>query len=217
MSSSRLVVVIIVVSGVGACVRDARVTPEWRASGARDTTRHDDAMRCDAICPHARARTSPSRLRALCASSPSAPPRPPRLRALAPFAPPWSRGPEKERRGLLKTKTKQKTKFACVALRQDQAKTYLQNGVSAHFRFWLRRHAAFHHTSHPTPNTETSAFRDLRCFPNLARTCGVLGGDNSKKNKMTQNFFVCMAKTKTTHQSRHPAQQRSFLYSAGIS
>ena len=85
--------------------------------------------------PHLRA------LRALRASSslPSAPRRPPRFGALRVSAPLRPRGPEKERRGTIKNKTKT-TYFAHAALRQEETKTktnrtsrYPQNGVLASF------------------------------------------------------------------------------------
>ena len=41
-------------------------------------------------------------------------------------------------------------------------------------RFWLRRHAGFHQNSHPTPNTETSAFHELRLRTLLFRVGGFL-------------------------------------------
>ena len=193
MSSSRLVVVIIAISGVDACVRDTRVTREWRASGARETIRHDDAMRCD-MPPRPRLRVPSAPPRALRASSPSAPSAP-----SAPSRPSRLHGPAAPRRNVGKLFIKKRTNFACVALRQEQAKKYLQNSVLSHFCFWLRRNAAFHHTSHPTPNAETTAFREIRCFPNLARTCGVLGGDNSLNKQKRRKIYSCVWQKRRVH------------------
>jgi len=99
-------------------------------------------------------------------------------------------GSEKERRGIIK-KTQTKTNnFAHARMRhfdKNKQKTKMPRYRSSakwrlsQLRFWLRRHAGFHHNSHPTPNTETSAFHEprLRCFSES----GVLGDNSTVKTQ----------------------------------
>ena len=150
-------------------------------------------MRCD-MPPRPRLRVPSAPPRALRASSPSAPSAP-----SAPSRPSRLHGPAAPRINVGKLFIKKRTNFACVALRQEQAKRYLQNSVLSHFCFWLRRNAAFYHTSHPTPNAETTAFREIRCFPNLARTCGVLGGDNSLNKQKRRKIYSCVWQKRRVH------------------